>query len=71
VSGIGFTSATGNADGRPSGFNDLGQISFVAFFTDGTSGVFVSRAVAVPEPSTLVAACVALGYAMGFLRRWR
>ena len=38
---------------RTSGFNDLGQVAFRATFTDGTSGVFVSNLVAVPEPSSL------------------
>ncbi|QDV76344.1 DUF7453 family protein [Botrimarina mediterranea] len=39
-----------NDDGLPSGFNDRGQIAFYAAFTDGTSGVFVSDAVAAPLP---------------------
>lgn len=37
---------SGNEDGRASCFNDLGQIVFAADFTDGSSGVFVSNAVA-------------------------
>jgi formylglycine-generating enzyme required for sulfatase activity len=45
---------TGNSDGRPSVFNNLGQVAFSASFTDGTSGIFVSNRVAVPEPSTLL-----------------
>jgi len=36
------------------GFNGLGEVAFSASFTDGTSGVFVSDALVVPEPSTLV-----------------
>jgi hypothetical protein len=36
---------SGNEDGRPSVFNDRGQIAFLASFTDGSSGVFVSDAV--------------------------
>jgi hypothetical protein len=40
---------------RVAGFNDLGQVAFFARFTDGTSGVFVSNAVAVPEPASFVA----------------
>lgn len=31
-------------------FNDRGQLAFAAEFTDGSFGVFVSNAVAVPEP---------------------
>ena len=40
-------------DGK-SGFNNRGQLAFRAVFTDGTSGIFVSNLVAVPEPSSLV-----------------
>ncbi len=39
---------SGNEDGRPSGFNDLGQVVFRAAFTDGSSGIFVSNSVALP-----------------------
>jgi hypothetical protein len=54
-------SKTGNEDGHVSTFNDLGQVAFTAYFTDGTSGVFVSNLVAIPEPTakSLVGACVA------------
>jgi hypothetical protein len=34
--------AFSNEQGRPSGFNDRGEVAFLATFTDGTSGVFVS-----------------------------
>lgn len=37
---------SGNDDGNPSGFNDLGQLAFSAEFTDGSKGVFVSDLVA-------------------------
>ncbi len=42
-----FLEGSSNADGRPSAFNDRGQVAFGATFTDGTSGIFVSDAVAV------------------------
>lgn len=42
---------TGNEDGLASAFNELGQLAFLATFTDGSRGVFVSNAVAVPEPA--------------------
>jgi hypothetical protein len=45
--------STGNSDGRPSAFNNLGQVAFSAIFTDGTSGIFVSNRVAIPEPSAI------------------
>lgn len=51
---------TGNSDGRPSGFNDLGQLAFVARFTDGSEGVFVSNLVAIPEPNSALLAATAL-----------
>ena len=46
------------------GFNDRGQVAFYARFTDGTSGVFVSGAVAIPEPSAVLAfiTCLALAW---------
>lgn len=40
-------------------FNDQGEIAFWAEFTDGTSGIFVSRLVAVPEPATGLLALMA------------
>lgn len=40
------------------GLSDLGEIAFHARFTDGTEGVFISRAVAVPEVASLVPALV-------------
>jgi hypothetical protein len=52
IRGLSFLGSTGNQDGIPSGFNDRGQLAFFAFFTDGSSGVFVSNVVAVPEPTT-------------------
>ena len=33
------------------GFNRRGQVAFLGSFTDGSSGIFVSDPVAVPEPS--------------------
>ncbi|HMO84620.1 MAG TPA: hypothetical protein PKC18_06835 [Lacipirellulaceae bacterium] len=68
ISGLVFVGNSGNEDGRPSGFNDLGQLAFMARFTDGTSGVFVSNRVAVPEPS---AAALVLCAAAGLNRRRR
>jgi hypothetical protein len=52
-----LNSTTGNSDGRRSGFNNVGQLAFLATFTDGSSGIFVSNRVAVPEPSTLLLLC--------------
>jgi hypothetical protein len=47
--------------GHATGFNDWGQVAFVAQFTDNSWGVFVSNAVAVPEPTTLVLLLYGLG----------
>jgi hypothetical protein len=58
-SGIFLGGGSGNQDGRPSYFNDRGQLAFWASFTDGGSGVFISDVVAVPEPSARVFLVVA------------
>ncbi len=59
IIGLSFAGNTGNGDGRPSGFNNLGQLVFSATFTDGTNGIFVSNLVAIPEPSTLLLGALA------------
>jgi hypothetical protein len=51
ISSVDFISGSGNSDGRPSGFNDLGQLAFSASFFDGTYGAFVSDIATVPEPT--------------------
>lgn len=65
---IGILEDTGNQEGRPSGFNDQGQIAFRASFSDGSEGIFVSDLVIIPEPSSLalLALCTPT-----LLRRWR
>jgi hypothetical protein len=45
-----FFSGTGNADSRPSGFNDAGQLAYWARFTDNSEGLFVSYRVAESIP---------------------
>jgi hypothetical protein len=55
-----FQNYTSNDDGRPGGFNDRGQLVFWVQFTDGSEGIFVSNAVAVPEPSSFLAAAAIL-----------
>jgi hypothetical protein len=67
VSAIGSLKDTGNEDGRPSSFNDLGQLVFQASFTDGSEGIFVANAVAVPEPSSVLT--ILAGTALSFFLR--
>lgn len=61
LASLSFTGGSGNEDGLPSGFNERGQVAFYATFTDGSSGVFVSNVVAVPEPTALLLMVGALG----------
>jgi hypothetical protein len=65
VSGFEFGSGSGNEDGGRSGFNDAGQVTFVAFFTDGSRALMISNAAEfVPEPSSLMLLAVG-GLAVG------
>jgi hypothetical protein len=57
---LSFDDNSGNEDGHSSGFNDKGQIAFLAHFTDRTSAVIVSNVVAVPEPASLIPALLCL-----------
>lgn len=63
-----FNAAAGNSDGRSSAFNDLGQIVFLASFSDGSRGVFVSNLVAIPEPASVM---IAAPLVFIFLIRYR
>ena len=56
ISQLAFAGGTGNSDGRASGFNNRGQLAFKAVFTDESQGIFVSSAVAVPEPASILLA---------------
>jgi len=66
LTGIGSSSG-----GKSSGFNDQGQLAFWASFTDGSSGVFISNAVAVPEPATFALAAIGCAAALWQYRRRR
>ena len=62
ISSLLISGASGNDDGRRSWFNDRGQLAFLARFTDGTRGIFVSDLATIPEPNSLallVVACAA------------
>jgi hypothetical protein len=67
VSDLLFHGSGNNESGQRSGFNDRGQLAFYAAFTDGSSGIFVSNLVAIPEPSSL-ALSTSMVFAL-FLRR--
>jgi hypothetical protein len=70
ISSLSFAGNSGNEDGRHSAFNDRGQLAFAAIFTDGTTGVFVSNRVAIPEPTSHVSfVVVMLGIATTVRRR--
>ncbi len=53
-----FRGGSGDEDGFPNGFNDQGQLAFLAGFTDGSSGIFIAT---VPEPSSLVVVALLVG----------
>ena len=54
VSSLSFFGNTGNGDGRASGFNNSGELAFLAGFTDGSRGIFLSSFdVQAPAPGTL------------------
>jgi hypothetical protein len=62
-----FIAGSGNGDGRASGFNNRGQLAFRASFIDGSSGLFVSNVVAIPEPQSLVLFALAMTFVLGIL----
>jgi hypothetical protein len=75
INQLAFVGSSGNDDGHRTGFNNLGQLVFVASFTDGSSGVFVSNLVAIPEPAAVTLAFMALALAncglSNRLARWQ
>jgi hypothetical protein len=68
VSFLRFHGSGNNESGQRSGFNDRGQVAFYAAFTDGSSGIFVSNLVAIPEPSAIILVGIP---ALGMLLRRR
>jgi hypothetical protein len=72
VATIAIGPSTGNEDGLGTSFNDRGEFVFYAYSQGNNTGVFLSRAVAVPEPgaaTTLMAATMAVFVAAP--RIWR
>jgi hypothetical protein len=66
ITGIAIHSGSGNEDGALSSFNDRGELALRLAFADGSNGIFISRALVIPEPSTwhlalvFIASCTAL-----------
>ena len=70
IASLAFASKAGGEDGKPRGLNDLGQLTFHATFTDGSSGIFVSDALTAPEPCSGVVLLLA-AICLGLQRRWK
>jgi hypothetical protein len=60
VSTLFMHGSTSGVAGHPTPLNDLGQLTFLAAFTDGTEALLVSSLVAIPEPASWVLAAMAL-----------
>lgn len=76
IASYAWSGSGNNQDGLPSGFNDLGQLVLRVRFTDGSTGILVSNAAAVPEPlglnlSILSVAFVSIVAWRGHLRSLR
>ncbi|WP_145285996.1 DUF7453 family protein [Pirellulimonas nuda] len=48
ISDLSLVTNSGGEDGRPTSFNDAGQVAFRAGFTDGSQGIFVANTLASP-----------------------
>ncbi len=71
IATLNFVGGGGNETGATSGFNDRGELAFFASFTDGSSGIFVSSKVAIPEPSMGIIIGVSGGCAWLWVSRRR
>ncbi len=61
ISSIEMATGSGGEDGRPTSFNDAGQLAFQLGFTDGSSGIFVAT---IPEPGTLTLFAITLPWVL-------
>jgi len=68
VADISFVCCTTSDEGHFNAFNALGQVAFLASFSGGGEGIFVSSVAAVPEPNPLLLAAAAI---VGLLSRLR
>ena len=71
ISALGFVGQYGIGVSGYEGLNSLGQLAFSATFTDGSSGVFISDMLAVPEPTALLIAYMATAVLFGCRIRFR
>lgn len=62
ISALSLFNISGEETGRPSSFNNIGQLTFRLGFTDGSEGIFVAT---IPEPATLVVFVVGAGLILG------
>ena len=65
VEWVNFRGNSSGGDGVGTGFNDNGEVAFVAHFVDQTHGVFVSDVAFVPEPSSILFALLGLPIIVG------
>ncbi len=56
---VGISPTTGGEEGLGTSFNDRGELVFYAYSQGNNTGVFLSRAVAIPEPRALALLTVA------------
>jgi hypothetical protein len=65
----GISASTGNEEGLGTSFNDRGELVFFAYSGGNNHGIFLSRAVAVPEPRPFLLAISAIPIATNARRR--
>jgi hypothetical protein len=65
IAALYFAGGHGNSAALSTGFNDRGQIAFRARFTDHSNAIFVSNAVAIPEPATVAILLLGIAAAIG------
>jgi hypothetical protein len=60
-----FTEEGDATGGQSTGLNDAGQVALLIRFTDGSSGVFRSEPIPVPEPAACTVAITGAGLLFG------
>lgn len=68
INAIAFLARSGGEEEGSGSFNDRGQLAFLAQFTDGSQGIFVSNLVAVPECDTCTIALWSVLLMVGYRR---